>query len=81
MNLCGDEGKRIDTKRVKEDHPKPYRLYLILFLLSFSINLILLGLFFEERIPWKSLFQERTGLGKDNRESGRREWFPLPSSI
>jgi murein L,D-transpeptidase YafK len=55
---------------VKEGHPKPYRLYLILFLLSFSINLIFLGLFFEERIPWKSLFQER----KEARETQEGKW-------
>ena len=70
MNLRGDEGKRIETKRVKEDHPKSYRLYLILFLLSFGINLIFLGLFFEERIPWRSLLQESKGA----REGQQGKW-------
>jgi hypothetical protein len=78
MNLCGDEGKRIETERVKEGHPKPYRLYLILFLLSFSINLILLGLFFEERIPWKSLFQERKGPGEGQQGKWAEGMVPTP---
>jgi len=55
---------------VKQDHPKPYRLYLILFLLSFSINLIFLALFFEERIPWESLLQKK----KVARERQQGEW-------
>jgi len=79
MNLWGDEGKRIEAKRVKEDHPKPYRLYLILFLLSFSINLIFLGFFFEERIPWKSLFQERKGAREG--QQGKRAEGRVPTPI
>jgi murein L,D-transpeptidase YafK len=78
MNLCGDEGKGIEIKRVKDNHPKPYRLYLILFLLSFSINLIFLGFFFEERIPWKSLLQERKE-AREGQEGKRTEGMvPLP---
>lgn len=65
-----EKGKGIETGSVKEDHPKSYRLYLILFLLSFGINLIFLGLFLQERIPWPSLFQER----KVAREAQPGKW-------
>ncbi len=78
MDLRGDEGKKIETKRVKEDHPKSYRLYLILFLLSFSINLIFLGLFFKERIPWKSLLQERKGAREGQQGKWAEGMVPTP---
>jgi len=78
MKICGDEGKRIVTKRVKEDHPKPYRLYLILFLLSFGINLIFLGLFLEERIPWRSLLQERKGAREGQQGKWAEGMVPTP---
>jgi murein L,D-transpeptidase YafK len=78
MKICGDEGKRIETKRVKEDHPKSYRLYLILFLLSFGINLIFLGLFLEERIPWRSLLQERKGAREGQQGKWAKGMVPTP---
>jgi murein L,D-transpeptidase YafK len=78
MKTCGDEGKRIETKRVKEDHPTSYRLYLILFLLSFGINLIFLGLFLEKRIPWKSLLQERKGAKEGQQGRWAEGMVPTP---
>jgi hypothetical protein len=78
MMVRGDEGKRIETKRVTEDHPKSYHLYLILFLLSFGINLIFLGLFLEERIPWRSLLQERKEAGEGQEGKWARGMVPIP---
>lgn len=73
-----EDGKGIETKRVKEDHPNSYRLYLFLFLLSFSINLVFLGLFLEERIPWRSLFQERKEAGEGQRGKWAEGRIPIP---
>ena len=55
---------------VKENNRKSYRIFLILFLISFSTNLVFLGLLLEERIPWRSLFRER----KEAREGQSGKW-------
>jgi murein L,D-transpeptidase YafK len=44
---------------VKEDYRKSYRVFLVLFLFSLSVNLVLLVLYFEKRIPWGSFLKER----------------------
>jgi murein L,D-transpeptidase YafK len=54
-----EDGKKIETASVKEDHRKSYRVFLILFLISFSINLILLASYLKRSIPWKPLLKER----------------------
>ena len=70
MKMDREDEKGIEKRGVKEDYHKPYRVFLILFLISCSINLIFLALFLEERIQWRSLLQERN----EAKESQKGKW-------
>ena len=65
-------------KSVKENNRKPYRIFLILFLISFSINLVFLGLLLEERIPWSAFFRERKEAGEGQGGKWAEGMIPTP---
>lgn len=69
MGIHKDE-KKIETGNVKENYHKPYRIFLALFLISFSINLIVLAFYLEKEIPWRSFLEER----KEAREGQQGKW-------
>jgi murein L,D-transpeptidase YafK len=49
---------------VKKDYRKYYRIFLVLFLFSFSANLFVLALYVKERIRWPSFLKEGMGVRK-----------------
>ncbi len=70
MKIDHEDGKRIETGSVKEGYRKSYRVFLILFLISFSINLILLASYLEKSIHWRSLLKERKEARDDQKGKG-----------
>jgi len=68
--IIHEDGKKIETESVKEDYRKSYRIFLILFLVSFSINLIILAFYLEKEIPWRSLLKEK----REASEGERGKW-------
>jgi hypothetical protein len=58
-----EDGKKIETGSVKEDYRKSYRIFLLLFLISFSLNLIILFFYLEKETPWRSVLKERKETG------------------
>lgn len=68
--VTSEKEEKFETGSVKEDNRKSYRIFLILFLISFGINLILLGLYLEKEVPWRSLLKER----KEAREERQEKW-------
>lgn len=55
-----EDARKSETGSVKGDYRKSYRVSLVLFLISLSVNLVLLVLYFEKRIPrWESFLKER----------------------
>jgi len=72
------DGNKIETGSVKEDYRKFNRINLILFLISLSVNLVLLGFYFEKRIPWGSFLKERKEARKGQQGKLAEGMVPIP---
>jgi len=79
MKIDHEDGKKIETGSVKEDYRKSYRVFLILFLISFGVNLILLASYLEKSIPWRPLMKER----KEARDEQKGKWLEgaIPTAV
>ena len=71
-------GKGIEKRKVNKDYRKHYRIFLILFFLSFSANLFILILYVKERISWPSFMQARKEVKEVREVKSLKRTVPLP---
>ena len=79
MKIDHEDGKRIETGSVKEDYRKSYRVFLILFLISFTINLIFLASYLEKSIPRRPLLKEKKEARDE--QKGKRPEGGVPTAV
>jgi hypothetical protein len=73
-----EDGKKIETGSVKEDYRKSYRIFLLLFLISFNLNLIILFFYLEKETPWRSVLKERKETGGGEQGKSAEGMIPIP---
>jgi murein L,D-transpeptidase YafK len=76
--VISKDRKKIEMGSVKEDYRKSYRIFLALFLVSLSVNLIVLGFYFEKRIHWRAFLKERREAREGQQGKLAEGMVPIP---